>query len=219
MGLEILGGTQTVATTSNVQQAAAISAPSVANIAQTIAKNSGVINLSNGVIYDVFMIPTSLTFTASSVDATGAVSTTIYGFNTNSLNSAVTSNGGGTAIAYTYGDGFSGKAYEQYARSANNGKGLDIVGFTVQATTVAGVAKPTAFSTLNLTVISANGYGAAIPVTIDLNQALRNTQYNSGMLTLGFAFYLNALTQLQMVIPVDTTLTFTLFTAASGFTF
>ena len=217
MGLEI-NGSSMVATTSNVQQAAAINAPSVANIAQTIAKNSGVINLSNGVVYDVFMIPTSLSFSASSTNATGAVSTTIYAFNTNSLNAAVTSNGSGTAIRFSYGDGFTGKAYEQYARSANGGKGLDIVGFTIQATTVAGVAKPTAFSTLNLTVISANGYGAAVPVTIDLNQALRNTQYNSGMLTLGIAFYLNALTQMQMVLPVDTVVTFTLFTGASGFT-
>ncbi len=194
-------------------------APSVAAIAQTIAANQGVINLSKGITYDVYLIPTSLTYSVTSTNA-GAANTTIFAFNNNVLNALVTVNSGGVAasIVNTFGDGFSGKVYEQYFRSANQGKGIKIIGFTLQITTLAGVATPAAFSTLAMTILSTNGYGQNVPVSIDMNQALRNTQFNSGMLTLAYNFYLNSLTQISMSLPINTSLTLTLFTEGSGFT-
>lgn len=191
-----------------------------AQVAQAVNANQGIINLSQGVMYNVYPMPTSLTYSVSSNNGGGAASTTIYAFNNGSLNAAVTTNGSGAAsIVNTFGDGLLGRLYSQLALSANAGMGIKILGFTIQASNfTSGVAAPTAFSTLNLTVITQNGYGATVPQTIDLNQALRNTQYNSGMLTLVYGFYLNSLTQLQMVLPVNTSLVFTLFTEASGFT-
>lgn len=190
-----------------------------AQVAQAVNANQGIINLSQGVMFNVFPMPTSLTYSVSSNNGGGAASTTVYGFNNSTLTAAVTTNGSGAAsIVNTFGDGLSGRLYTQLASSANAGMGIKILGFTIQATNfTSGVAAPTAFSTLNLTVITQNGYGSTVPQTIDLNQALRNTQYNSGMLTLVYGFYLNSLTQLQMVLPVNTSLVFTLFTEASGF--
>ncbi len=191
-----------------------------AQVAQAVNANQGIINLSKGVMYNVYPMPTSLTYSVSSNNGGGAASTTVYGFNNGTLNPAVTTNGSGAAsIVNTFGDGLSGRQYANLALSANAGMGIKILGFTIQASNyTSGVATPSAFSTLNLTVITQNGYGATVPQTIDLNQALRNTQYNSGMLTLVYGFYLNSLTQLQMVLPVNTSLVFTLFTEASGFT-
>lgn len=189
------------------------------SIAQAIQANAGITNLTNGVVYNVFPIPATFTWTVYSNNATGAVATTVYGFNNNVMNAAVTTNGSGAAsIVNTYGDGFSGKIYENYARSANNGQGVYIKGMTVQSTNyTSGAQTSTPFSTMNLTIITTNGYGASVPVSIDFNEALRNTQYQVGILTIMKAFYLNSLTQLQLSLPANTQLVFTLMTQSASF--
>ncbi|MBA2610546.1 MAG: hypothetical protein H0U95_01150 [Bacteroidetes bacterium] len=115
----------------------AVSPRSVAqNIATDLNNNSGVMNLSNGKTIDLFPIPQTLSLTVTSTDAGAAV--TNYLFNTNSLSPAVTTNGGGAnTIVNTYGDGYSGKGYEQLFRAANSGRGILIKGFTIKSTTFA----------------------------------------------------------------------------------
>lgn len=186
-------------------------------VAQAIQQNAGITNLSNGVVYNVYPIPATFTWSVSSTNAGAA--TTVYGFNNNVMNAAVTTNGGGAAtIVNTYGDGFSGKIYENYARSTNNGQGVFIKGMTVQATNYTSGAQVSApFSTMNLTIISTNGYGANVPVSIDFNEALRNTQFQVGILTVMKGFYLNSLTQLQLLMPINTSLVFTLMTQSASF--
>lgn len=189
------------------------------SIAAAIQANNGVTNLSNGVVYNVYPIPATFTWTVYSNNGTGAASTTVYGFNNNVLNAAVTTNGSAAdSIVNSYGDGFSGKVYENYARSTNNGQGVYIKGMTVQATNyTSGAQVSSPFSTMNLTIITTNGYGSSVPVSIDFNEALRNTQYQVGILTIMKGFYLNSLTQLKLLLPANTQLVFTLMTQSASF--
>lgn len=208
---ENLNASLTQPTLSNVAPIAAIGA--------AIQNNAGITNLSGGVVFNVYTIPTSLTWSVSSNNATGSGTVTVYGFNNNVLNSAVVNNGAGAdSIANTYGDGFSGKVYENYFRSANAGQGMRILGMTIEATNyTSGSQVSSVFSTMSLNIIAANGQGSTIPLPVNLQEAVRNTQYQSGILTIKKDFYLNSLTQLSLSLPKDTKLVFTLFTDASGF--
>lgn len=210
------GGTTSVATNPNSGAATNTSANAIAN---AIQQNAGITNLSGGVTYNVYPIPATFTWSVSSNNGGGAASTTVYGFNNNVLNAAVTTNGSGAAsIVNAYGDGFTGKVYEQFARSANNGQGVMIKGMTIQATNYTTGAQVTApFSTMNMTIITTNGYGPTVPVSIDWNEALRNTQYQSGILTIFKPWYLNSLTQIQLLLSVNTALVITLMTQSSSF--
>lgn len=205
---EVLGGL--VATTD-----VAVGTPAQ-QLAAAVQQNAGVANLSNGTVFNLFTIPTSFSWTVSSTDAGAA--TTVYGFNNNVLNAAVTNNGGGAGtIVNTYGDGFTGKVYENYARSANGGMGVKILAMTIESTNYTSGAQTTPFSTLAFNIIAANGQGSVIPIPVNLQEAVRNTQYQSGILTVKKPFYLNALTQLSLLMPINTKLVITLFTEASGF--
>lgn len=179
--------------------------------------NSGVSNIGNGITFDIFTIPSSLTFTTASNNGTGAASITQKIFNNTTFGDAITTNGSGAAsIVNTYGDGFTGKVYERLFSSANGGKGVLITGFTV-VSTVGGSQSSTPFNTIALTLNSANGQGSLIPVNIDLSEAIRNTQFLSGTLTVNKSFYMNSLQYLSALLPANTTFAFTFFTNASGF--
>lgn len=191
----------------------------VQNIAQALQQAQGVQNLSNGVVYNIFTMPTSFTATIYSNNGGGAATTTVYLFNAGILNSAVTTNGSGAAsIATTYGDGFSGNVYNQYFRSANNGMGVKFVGFTVIATNyTTGAQTASPLTTLSMNLINANGQGGTIPIPFDLSEALRNTQYQSGTLSVLKSWYQNGLNQFSMSLTANTQLNFVFFTEASSF--
>lgn len=185
------------------------------SIATDIANNSGVTNLGNGVIVEQFPIPTSLSFISASPN--NGTSKTQYIFNTSVLNPCVESNGVGV-IVNTYGDGFTGKGYEQLIRSAKNGRGILIKGFTIKATTAAGVLDSTFFTSAALNIVATNLKNAGLlPVNCDLDMAVRNSAYKDGILTVVFPFYLNSLTQVQYVQPSNSSTYWTFFTEASSF--
>lgn len=184
-------------------------------VAQDLQQNSGVSNLSNGKIAELYPIPTSLAFTSASPDSGAAVSQ--YIFNNSDFNAATTSNGVGV-IVNTYGDGFTGKGYQQLFRTANNGRGLLIKGFTVKATTAAGILDSTFFTSANLSILYTNlRNGGVLPIDIDLDMAVRNTAFKDGILTVVFPFYINALTQIKYTQPKNSSTYWTFFTEASTF--
>jgi len=116
------------------------------------------------------------------------------------------------------GDGFSGRIYDAYLSSANNGRGILIKGFTVIATNyTTGAQTSVPFNGLNMNLIAANGQGSVIPVPFDLSEAIRNTQYQVGTLTVNKSFYLSSLTQLNYQLPANTSMSWTFFTEASSF--
>lgn len=215
LALSSENGTMTV----SPAQSAVANGTTVATIAAAINKTQGTINLTNGVVYNIFTIPSSFTVTNSSNAVTGSGTVTQYLFNNSVLNAAVTTNGSaGGSIVNTYGDGFVGRIYDAYLKSANNGQGIKITGFTVIATNYTnGDQTSVPFTGLNMNLIAANGQGSVIPIPFDLTEAVRNTQYQVGTLTIAKEFYLSSLTQLSYQLPANTIMSWTFFTEASSF--
>jgi hypothetical protein len=178
------------------------------------ATQAGVYSAAPGKVYDVFTIPPVLNYSTVSNNATGAGTVTQYIFNNTTLNAAVTTNGSGAAsIVNTYGDGFSGRVYDKGVASWNGGRGVLIKGFTITSTTGStGAQYSAAFATLNMQILNANSQGGVTPVPVDVSAALRNSQFQIGVLTVGFEFYLNSLNQLSLNLPRNTTFAITFVT-------
>jgi hypothetical protein len=191
----------------------------ISDVVSALKQSQGVVNLSNGVVYNIFTIPTSFTVTTQSIAGAGALTVTQYIFNNSVMNAILTNNGKGAAsIVNTFGDGFGGRIYDAYLKSANNGFGIKMNGFTVVATVDStGDQTSTPFNTLNMNLIAANGQGSVIPIPFDVNEAVRNTQYQVGTLTVNKEFFLSSLTQISYSQPADTVFAWTFFTEASGF--
>lgn len=172
--------------------------------------------LSNKV-YDIFTIPPVFTFTVSSAAGVGAATSTQYIFNNNSFNALDTDNGSGAgSITNTYGDGFTGKGYEQLLRSANGGHGVEFKGFLVISTTPStGAQNPTALTTINFNIVNNNMQGSTLDVPLNLSGAQTNMAYQSGTLTIEQRFWMNALNQISVSVAVDTAFAFTFYTEVS----
>jgi hypothetical protein len=172
----------------------------------------GIFDLRNGVVNDM-PLPPAVKFTSASNNAADAETVTQYIFNNNSFTALVTDNGSGaSSITNAYSDGFSGKWNEQAMRSYAGGQGLRVYGFNVQYT-IAGVANPSALVGANMAWTVYNGYNKSIPYDLDFSQALRNTQYNAGLLTFQWDAFLSSVGQFQIEVPANNTLTLSWFTA------
>ena len=174
------------------------------------------LNKPGAAVYNDMPMPDSMNFTVSSVGGTGSLTKTIYIFNEDVYNANLTDNGhGANSIVTTYGDGFNGHWYNNALKSygSNSGagnQGIRIYGFTVQFFTIStGNQNSSIFSTLNFTWAPYNGYGAPKSVTMDFNQAIRNTQFQDGILTFQMDMFLNAMGQFSMSLPPDTKGVFT----------
>jgi hypothetical protein len=178
----------------------------------------GVVNLTQGKLFDIFTVPPVLSFTTASDAGVGSGTVTQYIFNNNVMTAAVTTNGSAAnSIVNTYGDGFTGKIYEQLMRSANGGRGIFIKGFTVTSTTSStGAQYPTAVNTMNAQILNANAQGGSTPVPVNVSSALRNSQFQSGVFTVEFKFYLNAMSQISVSLPANTTFAFTFLTESGS---
>lgn len=174
--------------------------------------NQGIFDIRSGVVND-FPMPPAIKFTSVSNNATSSASVTQNIFNNSSFTALTTNNGAGAdSIVNTFSDGFTGKWNEQAMRSANGGQGIRTYGFNVQYT-IAGVANPAALVGANMAWNVYNGYNKTIPYDLDFSIALRNTQYNAGLLTFLWDAFLSSIGQISIVVPNNNTLTLAFFTA------
>lgn len=188
-------------------------------IANGIAQgNSNIFNLNmpGKPVYDVLPNPASMNFTVSSLAGSGAESKTIYIFNEDVFNENLTDNGSGAdSIITSYGDGFNGHWYNQafktYGPNTSNGnKGVRTYGWTVQCFTIStGNQNSSIFSSMNFTWNPYNGYGKPLAETMDFSQAIRNTQFQDGILTFAFDGYISSIGQYSLELPPDTKAVFT----------
>lgn len=188
-------------------------------LATAIQNQQGLSQINTGQIMDAYPMPSSLTTTFSSNNGGGAGTVSMYAFNNSFLTDNPTNNGSGAAsVSTTYGDGFSGRVYEQYAKTANMTKGLLITGLTIIATNyTTGAQTSVPFNSINMSLLVQNGFGQTLPFPIRLNEAVRNTQYQTGILTPMVPFYVNCLSQVQLSLPANTIYAITWFTNASTF--
>lgn len=192
--------------------------PIANQIANSISNNQGIVNVSNGKIVNYQPKPTSLSVTVESDNEASAASADIYIFNNTAFTALDTNNGSGAnSIDYTWGDNNSGKTYERIMGSCNGGQGIGIRGFTLQVTTRStGASLGTAFNTMQLNLIAANGQGKMVPFTSDVAEAIRNSQYIAGTLTVIFPFVFSPYMQMNYQQPHNTTFAWTLITEYSN---
>lgn len=193
---------------------AAATAAAAAAAATSLAANNPMVNIPG--MLDIIPIPSALTITHTSTNA-GTAKTTYFGNTSTSTgyNPQPTDNDSGAAsIVNTYGDGWSGRGYDQLFRSVAGGKGVRLYGFTMHfITTSTGAENSAGLTTANPTLIYNTNQGtSAIPKPISLNIGARNTQYLSGEMTVKTDFYMNCVSQVSYVLPINSTLSVTFFT-------
>lgn len=179
--------------------------------AQQVPSEASIISLPGEV--NIYPIPPAMTQVIVSDAGSGALSKTVYFGNEATFNSTPTNNGSGaSSISNTYGDGWSGKGYNQLFGSY---PGVKCYGFTLQfITTSGGAQNPSGITTASPTLLFANMVGTnQIPYGIVLSAGSRNTQYLSGEMTVKQVFYMNPVAQLSYVVPAGNTATLTVLTA------
>lgn len=163
--------------------------------------------------FDMFPVPPAMTQVIASATGGGALAINAYFLNEPFFTTTATNNGSGAAsVTNTYGDGFTGKGYNQLAAGSDGG--IKCYGFTLQyATTATGAQNNAGLNTAAPTILVANLVGAnTIPRGLVLAAGARNTQYLAGVMTVRYRFNLNTLSQFQYAIPVGNTVTLTVLT-------
>ena len=163
--------------------------------------------------FDMFPVPPAMTQVIASATGGGAAAINAYFLNEPYFTSTPTNNGSGAAsVVITYGDGFSGKGYNQLAAGSEGG--IKCYGFTLQfITTATGAQNNAGLNTAAPTILVANLVGAnTIPRGLVLAAGSRNTQYLAGVMTVRYQFKLNTLCQFQYAVPVGNTATLTVLT-------
>lgn len=177
------------------------------NIANAFQQSQGVYRVGDPTI-ELCDNPTNSTITFKGRNAADNANAAVnaYALNVDALN---TSDG----FVPTYDDGFTGKLINRQIAVRNLGRGLKVKSITFVALNSGGsqdasVLQALALSFVTYTVKS----GIIVPKPIDLSAAIRNTQFQSGILTLEFpnGLWLNAVTQIKAYITSGATVTATI---------
>lgn len=177
------------------------------NIANAFQQSQGVYRVGDPTI-ELCDNPTNSTITFKGRNAADNANAAVnaYALNVDALN---TSDG----FVPTYDDGFTGKLINRQLAVRNLGRGLKVKSITFVALNSSGsqdasVLQALALSFVTYTVKS----GIIVPKPIDLSAAIRNTQFQSGILTLEFpnGLWLNAVTQIKAYITSGATVTATI---------
>jgi hypothetical protein len=197
--------------TAKVNSGAGLSSDTTGQLAAALTKmvtqNSGVVDFSTDTM--TIAAPKSTSWTVTSTFNTSAVTKTVTAFNqnvnVNGLPASPTTNGSGAnSITYTYNDYVGGSTTGQLISAIstgfNKGHGMWCYGFSIQYTT-AGVSNSAAILNANTTMIYYNGDGTSNPMYINIQDALRNTQYISGLLTVVRGFNVPSYSQFNVNIP------------------
>lgn len=172
--------------------------------ANAMQSNLGTVKMDNGTI-EKWDRPKSSLVTFKGLNAAGAVNQAVnaYALNTDALNVA-------DGFLPTVNDGFSGKLLNRHIAISNHGRGMKLKAITFIATNAAGSQDAAVLQALDFSFV---GYtvkgGSIVPEPIDLGSAIRNTQQQSGTLTLEFpeGVWINGATQLKAYITSGATVT------------
>lgn len=174
-------------------------------LANAIQNQSGVVDIRSGEapVY-IMPLPKSSNYTIANSNASGAEEVTVWVFNEDVLKNTLTDNviASGKEPVISYNDGFSGKLISQLIKFARGGRGMRVREITITGKNASGVQDDAAISSMDLAV---QGYqairGTAVPQNYDLTEALRNTQFKDGMVTVKVDFFINCVNQIVFTCP------------------
>lgn len=177
------------------------------NLAQAFQSSQGVYRVGDASI-ELVDQPTNSTITFKGRNAADSANeaVTAYALNVPTFNTS-------SGFVPTYDDGFTGKLINAQLAVRNLGRGLAVKTITFIGLNSAGSQDATVLQSLNLNFVTYTVKGGTVvPKPIDLSAAIRNTQFQSGILTLEFpnGLWLNALTQIKASITSGATVTATI---------
>lgn len=171
-------------------------------LAQAISDRSGVSDLTNKVI-ELYDQPdtTTISIEGRNVLDTADALNTGYFFNKD-IGTAT------TGKIETYDDGNDGKLIQRHIVSDNRGRGMHIKRITFTGINSEGNQDPTVLqrSAFAVQAYTTQG-GRPIPSPINISKALRNTQYQSGQVTVELDIWINPISQLTAAVPAGCELT------------
>lgn len=164
-------------------------------------RQSGIIDLS-GTHVELFDKPDTTTVTIEGRNAgdTADAQNTAYVFNTD-IGTQTT----GKAVAYD--DGNNGALIQRHIVNTNYGRGLKIKAITFTGVNEAGNQDATVIQRANFAAMAfTTSQGRQIPSITNIAKALRNTQFQSGQVTVALDMWVNSITKLSVVVPAGCTL-------------
>lgn len=172
--------------------------------ANALVANQGTVKMDNGTV-EIWDRPKSTLITFKGLNAAGAVAQAVnaHALNVDALN-------GSDGFVPTYNDGFAGRLINRHIVASNHGRGLKLKAITFIATNAAGSQDANVLQALDFAFVGYTVKGGVIkPEPIDLGSAIRNTQQQSGTLTLEFpeGVWINCATQLKAFITSGATVT------------
>lgn len=186
--------------------------PQAAVIANAISNNNGVIDLRDGMgPIELYSAPTSTLVTTKGRNTGNSADAdiTAYVFNNDAFKVNVLQSDGSTAsLPAAYNDGFSGKNIGRHVQFENAGRGLMLNRITFTAINAAGDQDITILLGLDLAVLTYTVInGRMVPKVLDISEAIRNTQFQDGILTVLVEAWVCSLTQLSWNVPAGGTVT------------
>ncbi len=177
-------------------------------------KQSGIIDLRDGEVVELYDKPKSTLVTSygrnAADDADLAVNA--YAFNTSIFNKTIGADGVTAALPEDYNDGtFQGKTgmnINQHINFGNAGRGLKLKQITFTGINAAGNQDPTVLEALAFTIQTYTSIAGKVkPKVYDISEAIRNTQYQSGILTLLIDAWVSSVVQLTWYVAAGATVT------------
>lgn len=186
-------------------------AQSIANtktLAEDIAQNSGIIDISKDTVIELWPMPKSTNVRVVNPNTDKAADITAWLFNEDVLLNTVFNNtygagaGPGDKPTVTYNDGFGGKLINQLIKGLNMGRGLPLKELTVIGKDADGNQTDEAILSLDAAFQSYNGInGTPSPFNFDLGEAIRVSAYKNGMVTVKLSAWINMVTQVRFSCP------------------
>jgi hypothetical protein len=172
-------------------------------LANAISNQNGIIDLTALGDIELYSKPTSTLITTLGKNASNAAADVDnYVFNTDVFNKSYLAGTLTESTQAAYNDGFAGRNIQQHLRNENFGRGLCTERLTFTCYNAAGDQDSTIIQTLNFTPLTYSAVtGKQVPLPVDVSEAIRNTQFQNGIVTVDVNIWLNSMSQLYWFTP------------------
>lgn len=176
-------------------------------LANAIQNNAGIIDIRTGAVVDeLYPLPDSTTFSVDASSAANSTAIKVWVFNEDVLKSTIEDNtyvGAPNKPTLSYNDGFDGRLINGLIKNFRNGRGMRISEITVIGKDASDVQQDSAIMDMDLRLVAYNATrGSEQSKPYDLSEALRNTQFKDGMVTVKVDLMINAVSQLEFYCPL-----------------
>lgn len=179
-------------------------------VAQAISQTNGIIDLRGSMPIELYDKPTTSLLTSKGRNAADNANGEVqaYAFNEDAYNVSELTADGAAGYLVTYNDGFTGKNLRRHICFDNAGRGLAYNQLTITAKDSNGDQDVTLIENMQLTILTYTVIGGREkPVVVDLASAIRNTQFQSGIVTILLDGWVNSQTQFSWIVGSGATIT------------